>query len=226
MAYDAAMFAEEILEILDPEPHGAALNMALDEVLLRRATQPTLRIYRWARASVSFGYFEKVEEVRSVWGGRELVRRWTGGGVVPHGEDFTYSVFAPAGSEIERLAPMDCYRVIHACIGRMLFARGIAVSVAPTAAQKISAACFENPARFDLLGTDGKIAGAAQRRTRWGLLHQGSIQGITLPADFAARFAEGLASRVKRRPVSSEEFADAEDLAAHKYATVAWMEKR
>ena len=43
------MLFEKMTEVLDPEPHGAALNMAIDEALLRTATEPLLRIYRWAR---------------------------------------------------------------------------------------------------------------------------------------------------------------------------------
>ena len=33
---------------------------------------------------------------------REIVRRWTGGGVVPHGDDLTYSVIIPAQSPVFR----------------------------------------------------------------------------------------------------------------------------
>ena len=37
--------------------------------------------------------------------------------------------------------------------------------------------CFVSPSRFDLVAPSGsKYAGAAQRRTRCGILHQGSIK--------------------------------------------------
>ena len=39
-----------------------------------------------------------------------------------------------------------------------------------------------------------KIAGAAQRRTRRGLLQQGSIQGITMKTDLAQKFAQALSA--------------------------------
>ena len=83
------MIFDELTEVADPEPHDAALNMALDEVLLRRAAGPLLRVYRWARPAVSFGYFGKVADAEAAWPGREMVRRWTGGGIVPHGADVT-----------------------------------------------------------------------------------------------------------------------------------------
>ena len=41
-----------------------------------------------------------------------------------------------------------------------------------------------------------KIAGAAQRRTRLGLIHQGSVQNLRLPGDFGFRFAARLGEKV------------------------------
>jgi lipoate-protein ligase A len=55
------------------------------------------------------------------------------------------------------------------------------------------AECFAGPVRYDVMSGSRKIAGGAQRRTKRGLLHQGSIQGTGLGADFAAVFASHLA---------------------------------
>jgi lipoate-protein ligase A len=74
----------------DPEPKAAALNMAVDEALLISATAPILRFYRWRAPALSFGYFGRYAEVDNQAGGREIVRRWTGGGIVLHGDDLTY----------------------------------------------------------------------------------------------------------------------------------------
>ena len=170
------MLFDELTEVLDPEPHEAPLNMALDEVLLASATGPMLRVYRWARPAVSFGYFGKVADVAAAWPGREMVRRWTGGGIVPHGADVTYTLVVPRGCAFFRLRPDESYRTIHEHLAALLATLGTTVQVAASASAKISDACFENPARHDLLGAAGKIAGAAQRRTRDGLLIQGSVQ--------------------------------------------------
>ena len=67
---------------LDREPHSAAVNMAIDEALLTAAGTPVLRVYHWAKKAVSFGYFERFQPVRAAYPDREIVRRWTGGGVV------------------------------------------------------------------------------------------------------------------------------------------------
>ena len=111
---------EDLLEVLDPEPHSAALNMARDEALVRTATCPVLRCYSWERPAVSFGYFEKWLDVARHWPNRELVRRWTGGGVVPHGDDLTYTLVVPSAHPFLALTPLQSYRAIHAALATVL----------------------------------------------------------------------------------------------------------
>lgn len=223
--YGAGMLFETLTEIADPEPHGAALNMALDEVLLRGAAVPMLRIYRWAQPAVSFGYFGKFAEVEAAWPEREPVRRWTGGGIVPHGEDLTYTLIVPRAHPFAQRSARDSYRVIHEGVAALLRRAGLTVSVAAQAHEKRSAACFENPAESDVLTATGKIAGAAQRRTQWGLLHQGSIQLSPLPDELRARLASQWASARTVRELTVAELAAAETLAAQKYATEAWLRR-
>ena len=205
---------------------GAAVNMAVDEVLLTRATRPILRVYGWARPAVTFGYFERWEPVARAFPGREWVRRWTGGGIVPHGEDWTYSLIVPRGEAFARETPAESYRVIHEVLGIAMREQGVAAAtVTPQAAPKISQACFENQAQYDVLAAGHKIAGAAQRRSRFGMLHQGSVQGVTVPEGFAERLAEALADAVTPRILVGGELEEARLLARAKYATEAWNRK-
>jgi lipoate-protein ligase A len=219
------MLFDELTEVLDPEPHAAALNMAIDEVLLARATGPTLRVYRWAQPAVSFGYFGKLAEVQAAWPARDLVRRWTGGGIVPHGEDLTYTLIVPRTHPFFHRPVEESYCAIHQHLAALLAEQGREVQVATTAAAKISDACFENPARYDLLGERGKIAGAAQRRTRAGLLHQGSVQPGARAPDFSPHLAPSFARKVSQRPIAEAELADAHKLATAKYATNEWLHR-
>jgi lipoate-protein ligase A len=53
--------------------------------------------------------------------------------------------------------------------------------------------CFIAPVRNDLLANGRKIAGGAQRRTKRGLLHQGSIQVADIRRDFSTLLASHLA---------------------------------
>jgi lipoate-protein ligase A len=82
------IFAE--LEVCkDPAPRSAAINMAIDEALLETAKIPSIRFYRWNSPALSFGYFGKFADVADYAAERDLVRRWTGGGIVFHGDDLT-----------------------------------------------------------------------------------------------------------------------------------------
>ena len=172
----------EGLEVMDDRvPHGGAFNMALDEVLLQSLSEtPLLRIYRWAHAAVSFGYFEAWEPLASEYPSGELVRRWTGGGVVEHGQDVTYSLLLPRTHLLTNLAAGVSYQFIHARLLRAMNVMGCAnVEVSDGASyHPASRACFAKPVRYDLLSNGQKISGAAQRRTRRGLLHQGRIQNL------------------------------------------------
>ena len=209
---------------LDAEPHSAPLNMAVDEIILRGVREPTLRVYRWLRPAVSFGYFEKISVVENGHPHGELVRRWTGGGIVPHGEDFTYSLFVPAGARFLQMRAADSYCAIHACVAAAMRGSGMQVAVADTDAPKVSQACFENPVRHDVLMGERKIAGAGQRRTHFGLLHQGSIQAA-MPESFGQELARFFSTKVKARTLSAAEIASSIALAGSKYASTTWLRK-
>ncbi len=200
------------------------MNMAMDEALLAAISGPLLRVYRWERPAVSFGYFERWEPIRAAHSGRDPVRRWTGGGVVLHGEDFTYSLLIPHGRGAQEPGPANSYQIIHGALRRALGDAGIASEAASSSRDKISQACFENPVPHDVMVQGRKIAGAAQRRTRQGLIHQGSVQDIDLPENFGELFAARLAGAV--RAEAFDETAAAEKLAGEKYGTPAWLEMR
>jgi len=71
-----------------------------------------------------------------------------------------------------------------------------------------------------------KIAGAAQRRTRAGLLHQGSIRDVDLAEDFGERFAQALSAVCTDRKINDDVLKRARELAEHKYGTDIWLQKR
>jgi lipoate-protein ligase A len=213
---------ERLIEIRDEEPHGAALNMALDEVLLSGVREPTIRIYRWERPAVSFGYFGRHALVAAGWPDREIVRRMTGGGVVPHGADLTYSLLVPGGHPFAERSPRDVYRMVHERIAAALAGAGEATALASPPAEEGTGVCFESPAEFDLLARGRKIAGAALRRTRDGLLLQGSIQELPGLELIRSRLASVFGTHVVAGKITAQEVADAVVLARGKYATPGW----
>jgi lipoate-protein ligase A len=158
--------------------------MALDEALLEsmpRLQAPALRFYRWTEPAASFGYFQKYADVAAVTRLRPLLRRPTGGGIVPHDIDWTYSAVFPAGHEWHSLKAEESYRRIHDWV-RLAFAElKIESELAPCCQKSLPGQCFVGHEKFDLLWNGKKIAGAAQRRNKLGLLIQGSVQPPPLP---------------------------------------------
>ncbi|MEO8043671.1 MAG: lipoate--protein ligase family protein, partial [Spartobacteria bacterium] len=70
-----------------------------------------------------------------------------------------------------------------------------------------------------------KIAGAAQRRTRGGFLHQGSIQLPGLDKAFRERFSAALAPDVQQTEIPPPILERAATLSAEKYATEEWLRR-
>lgn len=209
----------------DAEAHSAAMNMAVDEALLETASAPLLRFYGWRNPSLSFGYFGRFADVAAEETQRDIVRRWTGGGIVFHGTDLTYSLILPSRVASRFRSSRVVYAEVHGTIRQALAAR-LPVALASSAAPKVSEACFANAVESDVISNGRKIAGAAQRRTRAGLLHQGSIQCETLPAAFSDDFARALCPSFERRSFASQALERAETLAREKYATREWLHRR
>jgi lipoate-protein ligase A len=218
------MKLEKLGLILEESPRMAADNMAVDETLFLAAARPVLRFYRWLRPSVSFGYFTPWEEVVLRFAGRDLVRRWTGGGIVEHGKDLTYSLICPGGKSLPRTS--EFYRFVHSGIARILLESGSPVEIAEQTDPARSPVCFEKAVQFDLQLRGEKIAGAAIRRNRKGLLLQGSIQHLEVPVDFAVLLAHGLAERVDSFVVSDQMMEQAEQIAKRKYGAAEWNCRR
>lgn len=210
----------------DTEPRAAAMNMAVDEALLESASSPALRFYGWQRPALSIGYFGSFAEVSSQFAGRDIVRRWTGGGVVSHGEDLTYSAVIPKDHPLFALSSSEIYTQLHNAIRQVLAANGVDATLATSVAPKVSDECFANAVRADVLSQGRKIAGAAHRRSRAGLLHQGSIQFPGLPDTFMDDFAVALCDRFERTNPSRGVIDRANALAETKYGTAAWLMRR
>jgi lipoyl(octanoyl) transferase len=210
----------------DSEPRSAALNMAVDEALLETAAFPTLRFYRWRGLALSFGYFGSYADVADERGDREIVRRWTGGGVVPHGADLTYSVIIPASHPFFAHSSLAIYSELHDALREALKANGIDATLANSVSPKVSENCFANAVRADVISESRKIAGAAHRRSRAGLLHQGSIQNAKLPPRFIDDFTRVLCDQFEGKDLSRELIDRATAIAQAKYGTTEWLMRR
>ncbi|MDX2080835.1 MAG: hypothetical protein SFU53_08630 [Terrimicrobiaceae bacterium] len=202
----------------DTAARSPARQMALDEALLHDAQVPVLRTYRWSQPALTFGYPQRWESVQQVAGERTAIRRWTGGGIVVHGDDLTVAVAIPSS----RIASSGAiYEHIHRAIAA---ACGTAVRLASPDDVQVGSECFAHPALHDVLLGSKKICGGALRRTKTGVLYQGSIQGISAPAPI--RLAETLCPGWKPLEISRSVLEKAARLEEEKYSTDAWNRRR
>ena len=165
------------------------MNMAIDEaVLLTQSTSfhPTLRFYDWLRPAFSFGYFQRISEEVDVSAcdthGIEIVRRMTGGGTVIHGWDVTYTVIVPHGSGMLPKDISAAYCALSDCLINGLQRLGINVDhqIEKPLEENAPNICLTNPAQYDTLLNEKKIAGVSQRRNQTGVMYQGYI-ALDLP---------------------------------------------
>jgi len=230
--------AREAWDLWQDGAHEPALNMALDEALLLTAAgrgRPLLRFYGWDRPAVTIGYVQRHDAAPA---GYAVVRRPTGGGVVYHDHDLTYTVAVPEGHWLTGLDRMRSYRSINrsvqAGLARCRLTASLAAAEVPHHVDRMTMVCFQNPTRYDVLLAGRKVAGSAQRRTSEGLLHQGSLHfGGPLPVPrqhlveaLLEGFVEGLGIDLVPFAPNPELLALAQRLAAEKYGTDAWNRRR
>jgi lipoate-protein ligase A len=222
--------------LLRSGPGDPAFNMAVDAALLETAPErsvPVLRFYAWTQPAATFGYFHKYAEVEQFTHLRPLVRRPTGGGVVPHDADWTYSVAFPPTASWHNLKAIESYRRIHEWVAAAFQKLGVPAELAPESRKALLGQCFVGHEQFDVLWRGKKIAGAAQRRTRNGLLIQGSVQppSINLPRAMWEQAMLDVATARAAISWTNLEWSDTlkhrtEELAAKTYAAEAYNRRR
>ena len=214
----------ETWDFLQSPAGSASFNMALDETLLLTAAKrarPLLRIYSWKKPSVSFGYFQKLPV--NLAGQYEIVRRPTGGGLVYHGNgvDTTYTVVVPPDHRLYGMNTTDAYCALHKAVAAA-FESQTTLHNASSLSPRGQYECFQKPVAGDVVTDGRKLAGGAQRRNKYGMLHQGSIAGRISAAALKRAFCEVLETSVHDCELSDVERTMAEELARKKYATDGW----
>ena len=259
------------LDLLPFRTGGAAENMATDFLLLQRypdalETHARFRHYDWRAPAFTFGFSQKIAYVREQLAALapgeclDLCRRPTGGGVVDHREDWTYTLVVPRGHALYDARATESYRLVHAALVESLRAQGQPVILKKTCATTGDSSesasdlstlnpqlstpsapagptvCFTRPELYDVLHetTGAKVASAAQKRTKHGLLFQGSLWKPTVAAtvdwdafeaDFTTRLAALLEAEAVETPwpdLNEDELSGLTD----QYSSPEWIEYR
>lgn len=155
--------------------------MAVDEALARcRAPgEGTLRIYRWARPTLSFGRNQvalgRYDEAVVPLMGAGVVRRPTGGREVLHDRELTYSILLP----IRALGGLrEAYAEVNSALVDALRSLGVAAEAAPRSGRVPAleaGACFAVAAPGEVTVDGRKLVGSAQARLGGSLLQHGSL---------------------------------------------------
>lgn len=182
---------KEIWGFIDSGDQSPSFNMALDEALLdwhsAGEIPPVIRFYGWNPATLSIGYFQKVEKEINMDAVKEhglgFVRRPTGGRGVLHEHELTYSVIVSEEHPEMPKTVTEAYRVISEGILKGFHQLGLEAyfAVPKTAEERESlknprsAVCFDAPSWYELVVEGRKVAGSAQTRQKGVILQHGSI---------------------------------------------------
>lgn len=204
--------------LIDTGSLPGPVNMAIDEALLRSfdpaSSLPILRLYGWSPPALSLGRFQKAGEVLNLERCREddvaVVRRITGGGVIYHADELTYSVVCAPGQIPPAASVKDSFRVLTgfllAFYRRLGLDAAYALDAAPAGTRlgERTAFCFAGKESFDIIADGCKIGGNAQRRTKGLIFQHGSIPlmnrahiGLSYMREQATELAHGATALVE-----------------------------
>lgn len=216
----------------------AAGHMALDEAMLELAApgDVVLRVYAWSGLACTFGYSRPYAEVRAAldakgWRDVEPVRRATGGGIVYHDGDLTFSLVFPWD---RTLAPDHVYKNIHRGVYLGLKEHGVTTALWSPREKPCGASpsCFARAEPMDLVdGSGAKILGGALRKRAGKGLYQGSLRPERLGADLDALKAavfDGAAREFGKTPIIGlpRTWLEAGRTLESRYRSADWNQRR
>ena len=154
------------LNLLPKRIESGPENMASDWWIFMESGKlglPVFRHYGWSGPAISFGYGQDWNWVCKEAGGSSagMVRRPTGGGIVRHGRDWTYSLALPKAHPSSSVPALELYESIHLAMARALEEQGLPSSLMPCPQSKrrgIPGDCFSEPVARDLMNEDGSMS--------------------------------------------------------------------
>jgi len=166
---------------------SCASNMALDEKIFKRYLEDgvgVLRLYRWQRPSFTYGFSQEpqsqIDLAACATDAVEVVKRITGGGILFHDDEITYSFVGSKSDLGEPQGVFVDYRNLCGFLMRFYESLGLAPAFALSQAgfkdrcapHELCSAAHE---KYDIVIGGKKIGGNAQKRNRQVIFQHGSI---------------------------------------------------
>lgn len=179
--------------VIENGEKSAAENMRQDGAFLLNLAQENsviLHLYDWESDAATFGHFTDVAKFLNKAGidkhGLDCAKRPTGGGIVFHNCDLAFSVLVPSRHPAFSLNTLRNYAFVNEKVKNVIrmfreqqgrpAAQVELLQGQPCATDSESTHfCMAHPTKYDVMLDGRKVGGAAQRRTKYGFLHQGSI---------------------------------------------------
>ncbi|MBJ7449386.1 MAG: hypothetical protein JHC93_03390 [Parachlamydiales bacterium] len=186
---------------LNTGKNSAKINMELDQKILLDADScddAIFHTYDWIDNSATYGHFINPfnflneQSVKSA--PLDIARRPTGGGVVFHITDLAFSVMVPSTHPLYSTHTLSNYTAVNHCVLQAIKTVGINLDsyLLPQDPTALDSACqnfcMAKPTIYDVMIGSKKIGGAAQRKTKLGFLHQGTISIAPLAASVLESF--------------------------------------
>lgn len=180
---------------LDPES-----IMEKDAQLLEQLDpygMPAIHFYDWSAPCLTYGYFIDPAVHLDLKAldrcGLLRARRPTGGGIIFHLTDFAFSVLIPACHPSLSNNTLENYAFVNQCVAQAIASLGpqnVSPALLPPACCSTAerpSFCLAQPTPYDLVIGRKKVGGAAQRRTKKGLLHQATLSLCQPPYDLLSK---------------------------------------
>lgn len=227
-------------QIVRTPPLDVYRHMAVDELAAESFNgNMALRFFNWEGLGVTFGYAQPWGDVEKALlpahKAYPRARRPTGGGIVIHDGDLTFSLVLKAERSLK---PLEIYARLHAAVNAGLRERGIGAELysgnAPASVYNpskdgLASACFQNPVALDLVAGGKKLLGGALRRFGEIVLYQGSLQvhnARARQAELELVIIRSLAAewnvKWKVADIAPDRLVAVKSLAEIKYRAVAW----
>lgn len=202
-------------------PASAARNMLLDKLIFERYLEenvPVLRLYGWEAPSFTYGISQEPQSLLDLGlcrsDGVGVAQRMTGGGVLFHNDELTYSFVCSKGDAAEPAGVLVSYRGLCSFLIRFYASLGLAAEFALESAdfasrRAPSSLCSASHEKYDIVINNRKIGGNAQKRSRLAIFQHGSIP-LSVDWNLARKYARTLPENIAETATSlSAELKDA-----------------